>query len=204
MLTICVNPHVTESQGLKWGIHPVLSINLIPNILVDPPSKQPAKLKEHWAKSWMTAHGKGWGQLTGAASVLLYACFSGGHFPWSHTGSSYFLLEVLLFLLSLCFTSRSHHLYHTPRGREEESSGAGHKGQISIQGAFLSFSHSFRLHIALERLGIKWHWWIIGQLGNNHWAPWSVSPGSAYNAGLAGIVSQSPACAMELKNAWFY
>lgn len=94
------------------------------------------------------------GQLTGAASVLLCACFIGGHFPWSHTGSSYFLLEVLVFLLSLWFTSRSHHLYHTPRGREEESSGAG-QGQICIQGAFLSFSHSFHLHIALERLGIK-------------------------------------------------
>lgn len=31
----------------------------------------------------------------------------------------------------------------------------------------------------------------------------TVSPGSVYNAGFAGIVSQLPASTMELKNAWF-
>lgn len=155
MLTICVNPHVTESQGLKWGIHPVLTISLIPNILVDPPSKQPAKPKEHWVKSWMTAHGRGWGSW----QVLPLSCCT-------HASMEDSLLEVTqdlptFFWKFWCFywvydslQDLTTFITH-PEEERKKAVGRDTKGQISIQGTFLGFSHSFRLHIALERLGIK-------------------------------------------------
>lgn len=88
----------------------------------------------------------------------------------------------LVFLLSLWFTSRSYHLYHTSRGRERKEWGGTRRPG---------------LYTGIEMA-------LVDRTVRKEPLSPSVSPGCVHNAGLAAIVSLSPACALELKNAWFY